>query len=63
VRFETQANQLGSALAANQNGGAAPIMCRPECLKVFGPRLFGLDEDFRYFELRSGEGLSGTWHL
>lgn len=25
---------------------AAPIMRRPECLKVFGPRLFGLDEDF-----------------
>jgi hypothetical protein len=25
---------------------AAPVMRRPECLKVFGPRLFGLDEDF-----------------
>ncbi len=25
---------------------AAPIMRRPECLKVFGPRLFGIDEDF-----------------
>jgi len=29
---------------------AAPIMRRPECLKVFGPRLFGLDEDFRPVE-------------
>ena len=25
---------------------AAPVMRRPECLKVFGPRMFGLDEDF-----------------
>jgi len=25
---------------------AAPIMRRPECLQVWGPRLFGLDEDF-----------------
>lgn len=25
---------------------AALVMRRPECLKVFGPRLFGLDEDF-----------------
>jgi uncharacterized protein len=25
---------------------AAPIMRRPECLKVFGPRLFGIEEDF-----------------
>lgn len=25
---------------------AAPIMRRPECLAVFGPRMFGLDEDF-----------------
>lgn len=25
---------------------AAPIMRRPECLKVFGPRMFGYDEDF-----------------
>ncbi|MFA6312470.1 MAG: DUF917 domain-containing protein [Sterolibacterium sp.] len=25
---------------------AAPIMRRPECLEVFGPRLFGMDEDF-----------------
>jgi DUF917 family protein len=30
--------------------GAAPIVRRPECLKVFGPRLFGLDEDFRPVE-------------
>jgi uncharacterized protein len=29
---------------------AAPIMRRAECLKVFGPRLFGLDEDFRPVE-------------
>ena len=29
---------------------AAPIMRRPECLTVFGPRLFGLDEDFRPVE-------------
>ena len=29
---------------------AAPIMRRPECLKVFGPRLFGIDEDFRPVE-------------
>lgn len=29
---------------------AAPIMRRPECLKVFGPRLFGIDEDFRGVE-------------
>jgi DUF917 family protein len=26
---------------------AAPIMRRPESLKVFGPRMFGLDEDYR----------------
>ena len=25
---------------------AAPIMRRPECLEVFGPRIFGYDEDF-----------------
>jgi DUF917 family protein len=25
---------------------AAPIMRRPESLAVFGPRLFGIDEDF-----------------
>lgn len=25
---------------------AAPVMRRPECLEVFGPRMFGLDEDF-----------------
>lgn len=29
---------------------AAPIMRRPESLKVFGPRLFGIDEDFRGVE-------------
>ncbi len=29
---------------------AAPIMRRPECLQVFGPRLFGIDEDFRGVE-------------
>ena len=29
---------------------AAPIMRRPECLKVWGPRMFGLDEDFRAVE-------------
>jgi DUF917 family protein len=29
---------------------AAPIMRRPECLEVWGPRLFGLDEDFRPVE-------------
>jgi DUF917 family protein len=33
---------------------AAPIMRRPECLKVFGPRLFGLDEDFRPVEELQG---------
>ena len=41
---------------------AAPIMRRPECLKVFGPRLFGLDEDFRPVEelrLRANEGQRG----
>ena len=38
----------------------APIMRRPECLKVFGPRLFGLDEDFRAVEeLRAEGNLSG----
>jgi uncharacterized protein len=29
---------------------AAPIMRRPEGLAVFGPRLFGIDEDFRTLE-------------
>jgi uncharacterized protein len=29
---------------------AAPIMRRPECLEVFGPRLFGIEEDFRPVE-------------
>ena len=29
---------------------AAPIMRRPECLQVFGPRLFGIDEDFQPVE-------------
>jgi len=29
---------------------AAPIMRRPEGLAVFGPRLFGIDEDFRTVE-------------
>jgi len=29
---------------------AAPIMRRPECLKVWGPRIFGLDEEFRPVE-------------
>jgi len=29
---------------------AAPLMRRPECLDVFGPRAFGIDEDFVPFE-------------
>jgi len=29
---------------------AAPIMRRAECLEVWGPRMFGLDEDFRPVE-------------
>ena len=29
---------------------AAPIMRRPESLKVFGPRMFGIKEDFRGVE-------------
>jgi Protein of unknown function (DUF917) len=33
---------------------AAPIMRRPECLKVFGPRLFGLDPDLRRLQHVAG---------
>ncbi|MDB6161018.1 MAG: hypothetical protein JWO04_4724 [Gammaproteobacteria bacterium] len=29
---------------------AAPIMRRPEALRVFGPRIFGIEEDFRGVE-------------
>jgi DUF917 family protein len=29
---------------------AAPIMRRPEALRVFGPRMFGIEEDFRGIE-------------
>lgn len=29
---------------------AAPIMRRPESLRVFGPRMFGINEDFRGVE-------------
>ena len=35
---------------------AAPIMRRPESLKVFGPRLLGIDEDFRPVEELAAAG-------
>jgi uncharacterized protein len=34
---------------------AAPIMRRPEALRVFGPRLFGIDTDFRGVEQLQSE--------
>jgi DUF917 family protein len=33
---------------------AAPIMRRPESLRVFGPRMFGINEDFRGVETLTG---------
>jgi uncharacterized protein len=35
---------------------AAPIMRRPECLRVFGPRMFGINEDFRGVEELISDG-------
>jgi uncharacterized protein len=34
---------------------AAPIMRRPEALRVFGPRMFGIEEDFRGVEELGGD--------
>jgi DUF917 family protein len=37
---------------------AAPIMRRPEALRVFGPRMFGIEEDFRGIEELGGADVS-----